>query len=281
LVLSYAPRQYEVALVDMSTGKEKRVIHMTTVGHGINTYLSADNRTLAVAHTDPFGLRLWEVASAKERHRFEGHKQGIASMAFAPDGTLLAASSYDAPIFIWDVYGKHAAKPQPPEKWSDDDEKRLLETITGDDAVAAFQTIRRLIRNPGPAVSLLAKRITPAAPIDAKRVARSIAALDSDDFAERDRAYAELEKNADGIQGAVETALKNKPALETKRRLESLLVKAENATPEYLRQTRALEALEQIATPDAVRLLQSLAKGEPAARLTREARESLERIRKR
>jgi WD40 repeat protein len=283
---SFAARPHEVTLIDVATGKEKRVIPMDKLVRGIFTDgphidLSANHRTLATIHADPSELRLWEVVSGKERHRFEGHKDGISGIGFSPDGSLLAASSDDAPIFIWDVYGKHAAKPQLPEKWSDDDEKRLINTLAGDDGVAAFQTIRRLIRNPGPAVSLLAKHITPAAPIDAKRVARSIAALDSDDFAERDRAYAELEKNADGIQGIVETALKNKPALETKRRLESLLVKAENATPEYLRQTRALEALEQIATPDAVRLLESLAKGAPAARLTREARESLERIRKR
>ena len=44
---------------------------------------------------------------------------------------------------------------------------------------------------------------------------------------------------------------------------------------------RALEVLEQIATPEAVLLLEKHAGGQPEARLTREAAETLGRIRKR
>jgi hypothetical protein len=199
---------------------------------------------------------------------------------FSGDGSILAAASDDAPMYLWDVYGKHTKQPAP-EKWSADDGMRMWQDLGSSDAKVGFQTIRRLIRNSGPAVSLLRKQTTPAPPVDAKRFARLVAVMDSDDFAERDRAFAELEKDAANLVGAVELALKATPALETKRRLESLLAKAEAVTPERLRQTRALETLEQIATPDAVQLLETLAKGEPAARLTREARETLERVRKR
>jgi hypothetical protein len=45
-----------------------------------------------------------------------------------------------------------------------------------------------------------------------------------------------------------------------------------------LRQTRALEALEQIRSPEARKLLERLAAGAPEARLTREAQAALERL---
>jgi hypothetical protein len=47
---------------------------------------------------------------------------------------------------------------------------------------------------------------------------------------------------------------------------------------EELRRVRAVEVLELIGTPEARRLLEELAGGEPAARLTREASSSLRRL---
>lgn len=51
--------------------------------------------------------------------------------------------------------------------------------------------------------------------------------------------------------------------------------------PDRLREVRAVEALEHVGGAEARRLLEALAKGAPAARLTREARAALERLEKR
>ena len=48
--------------------------------------------------------------------------------------------------------------------------------------------------------------------------------------------------------------------------------------PEQLRSLRALESLEYVGTPDAQRVLKRLAEGVPGARLTQDARASLERL---
>ena len=51
------------------------------------------------------------------------------------------------------------------------------------------------------------------------------------------------------------------------------------AEPQRLREVRAVEALQRNGTPAARKLLAELATGDPAARLTREARAALERWR--
>jgi hypothetical protein len=66
-----------------------------------------------------------------------------------------------------------------------------------------------------------------------------------------------------------------------RQRAESLLAKLDEGTPsaELLRGLRALEVLEAVGTPEARQVVEGLAKGTPAARLTREARGTLERWR--
>jgi hypothetical protein len=52
-------------------------------------------------------------------------------------------------------------------------------------------------------------------------------------------------------------------------------------SPEIVRGVRAVEVLEQIDTMEGQRLLESLAQGTPEARLTQEAKASLERLSRR
>jgi hypothetical protein len=52
-------------------------------------------------------------------------------------------------------------------------------------------------------------------------------------------------------------------------------------SPELLRRLRAIQALERIGSPGARRLLDTLARGAPAARQTRDAKAALERLARR
>jgi hypothetical protein len=118
--------------------------------------------------------------------------------------------------------------------------------------------------------------------VDAKDIARQIAELDDERFAVRDKASAELAKLGDLAEPALRKMLEGKPSLEVRRRIQAILEGLHRAlSAEQLREVRAVEVLEQIGTPSAQTVLSALAEGTAGARLTREAKASLERLAKR
>jgi hypothetical protein len=103
--------------------------------------------------------------------------------------------------------------------------------------------------------------------------------LDGPRFADRETAQRELADVADSVRPQLEAARKAASA-EAGRRLDQVLKVAGELTADRLRQVRACEVLEGVGGPDAVRLLRAWAAGPAGARLTAEARESLDRLRK-
>jgi hypothetical protein len=239
---------------------------------------SPDGRTLATAGVDRT-LRLWEVATGSERHRFEGHAGLVTVVSFSPDGTLLASASRDLTVLMWDVTGRiRRAGPGAPlpagklqEHWR---------ALAGD-AAGAYRAARALTAVPGQSVPLLKAHLRPVAAADGRRVARLIADLDSKQFSVRDRATKELEKLGETAEASLREALKGKPFAETRQRLRLLLDRAEAWTAKRLQAWRALEVLEHIGTAEAREVLRGLATGPAEARLTREVNASLERLSRR
>ena len=123
------------------------------------------------------------------------------------------------------------------------------------------------------------KHLRPAE-VDAGRVAKWLAALDGDDFQEREKASRELAKLGDLAGPAVRQALEGKPSPEARRRLEELARGLDKPVEdaEEARALRCVEALEHIGSADARKLLDELSRGAAGARQTREATAALERL---
>lgn len=48
-------------------------------------------------------IRLWDVATGENIHTFWGHTTDVQSLAFSPDGTLLASGGFDGTCILWKV----------------------------------------------------------------------------------------------------------------------------------------------------------------------------------
>jgi WD40 repeat protein/beta-lactamase regulating signal transducer with metallopeptidase domain len=226
-------------------------------------------------------VRVWDLAAAKELGPLTGHGGRVETVAVAPDGKTLATGSADTTILLWDAAG--AMKDlslAPSADLTPVEVDALWADLASDDAAKAVRSLRKLASAPRQAMPLLNGRLRPAARVDPQKVAGWIAALDDEKFAVRQEAKAQLLKVGEQAVPALRKVLAAAPPLETRKRIEELLDKltAGTLSPEQLRLVRAVDTLERLGSPDARRLLRTLADGAPGTLPTREAQAALDRL---
>lgn len=239
---------------------------------------SCDGKRLATGGSDA-SVALWDVVSGQELGRFQGHQGEVNALAFSPDGQRLASAGADSTSLIWDLSGLKTG-PRQTDRTAEELE-RLWTDLASSDAPTAYAAFGDLVTAPGQLVDLVRKQLPPAR-VDARQVAAWLKDLDSDQFAVREQAGVELEKLGELIEADLRAALQGQPTLEARRRLEGLLdtLRSSNASLPRLRVLRAVEALEYVSGSDAIRVLESLASGNAGALVTRQAREALDRLKR-
>ena len=267
-----------VHLWDAATGQELRrhTGHPGTVGA---IAFSPDGRLVASGSgilVNDSSVHVWEAVTGLPIRHFVGHHSGVGCVDFSPDGRTVASGGGDSTVLLWDITGRAGVAPAQPLK------PRELETcwmaLGNEDAARAYDAVWQLVAAPNQAIPFLQTRLLPVRHPDDKSVARWIADLDSNDFMVRQKANDELSKFEDAIAPTLRGVLQGKPSLEKRLRVQQLLDRSRDWTPERLRVHRALQVLEHIGTRPAREILKTLASGAPKACRTKEAKAALERM---
>jgi hypothetical protein len=229
-------------------------------------------------------VRVWEIATGRQVASFEGHQCAITALSYAPDGKTLASGSGDSTILIWDLIGR-LRNAMDARRLTAAEFDAHWEKLLGADAAGAFRAIGDLVEGGDEAVAYLKKQLSPVPIADAaliRRASQLVADLGSDEFAAREKAAVELQKMGDAAVGTLRKSLSRPVSLEARRRIEQLLTGLDGKqAPFHLRNSRALEALELIASPATRDLLHALLAGDPLARLTQDASEAKRRLERR
>ena len=157
----------ELRVWDTATGRER----VSLSGYSGQPSFSPDGRTLAVNQDD--GVVLIELTTAKARHAFQHHGKVEPAISWRADGRVLAASSPEAPVYLWDVAGdRTGAMPV----WESQQNDRRWLSLVESDFASAFGALRQLWASPKQAVEFLRERMNEM--VEARVASRGCEALE-------------------------------------------------------------------------------------------------------
>jgi WD40 repeat protein len=267
-----------LGLWELATGQDRAPDGPVDDGAAGTVAFSPDGRLMFGAGPD--GLRAEDAWTRKGIKMPQAHRGGVLTLAVA-GGRLLSVGA-DGTAIVWDIAGLKLPKPDA-AKLTPAELAALWNDLAADRASDGYRAVGRAVAAGSPAVAVLREGLEKSAGVDGKRIAALIADLDADEFETREKATKELDAIGTKAVPALRKALTGSPSAEVRKRAEGLLKKLDGpeAVGQHQRAGRALEALEAIGTPEAVKALEALAKRGDGDDLAQEAKAALERLKKR
>jgi WD40 repeat protein len=269
-LLANLTAQNEVVLWETKTATPVRSFGPAT--HSI--VFSPDGKTVATGHdissagTTKTDVVLWETATGRERLRIPIREADLRSLAYAPDGRLLASAGHTETIVVWDAWsGQEVARltghrgpinslsfdphgsalasggvdstvliwdvsglvpRNKPEKSGYREMAKCWVDLAGADAVRAYRVLDEMAQRPQQSEAFLNQQLANCWGDNAERLRRLLADLDDSDFQRRQSATDELANLGRTAERAMKKALENNPSLEAKNRIEALLEKMDD-----------------------------------------------------
>jgi WD40 repeat protein len=270
----------ELRIFEVAT--RRPVLILSGIGEARGKYaavvIARDGRVIAVEQDHPQGskrsirsLLPWSPQVAIPRGDL-----WYDAFAFSPDGKMLATATYVKDVLVWDVNRLLGSKPEVVAPLNSSQLNELW-SILGGDADSAYAAICKLVQARKGVVTFLKEHLNV---VSRRDLLSLIDELDSDAFGVREAASAKLVKFGYQAEPALRAASPSHRSPDFARRLEDLIESLNKGPlpPEVLRSRRSIQVLEYIGTHEARTVLQYLATGDPDAAMTREALNSLQRL---
>jgi len=248
--------------------------------------LSPDGRLAAttedggqITPDNPTPIRIWDLWAGREILQFQGSGTYVASLAFSPDGRLLASGLDDGTILVWDMAVPQAAIRQPGSKLTEAELDAIWKQLADPDPSQVYLALAKLAATPEQAIALLGQRLQPVPHGLQQQIQSLVQQLDSPKFNEREQATRRLASLREPFEDALWQALDADPSPEVSLRLQAILAPPLAQLPaETLQKLRAVRVLEWIGSDAAQALLMEMAMGAEGARETTAARAALIRL---
>lgn len=224
--------------------------------------LSPDSKTLVTSSSDNT-VRLWDVKTGKARHVLRDHKGQVLSVAYSPQGTMVAAGGNGKDYLqVWEVltgqlrcalpghlcsvealtfsadgrelisgsedttilfWDLYGLSKKSDKPLSQAQLRKLWDQLAHGNASVAFEAIRQMARHPRQALPLLKKHLHPAPHYPEKDLEKLITDLEHRRFAIRERAAKKLFQLEQAAEPALRAMLKKELSLDLRKQIKRLL----------------------------------------------------------
>jgi RNA polymerase sigma factor (sigma-70 family) len=270
-----------ITLADADTGTRQGEIRLDA--SDIHALAFGPWPNLLTVATDK-GVHILDTRTGKEVVHLNGGQGAVYSLAYSLDQGLLATGGADTTVLLWDTIPILARTTVAEQNDLPKDQALLWNDLGSADALRGVTALRAFRAEGEKSVALLQERfLTPDKPFGSDAQRRLIVQLEHADYKVRASAFAEVKKNPRVAEPVLREAYRNTTDEIFRLRLRTFLNELESedlivALNERLRERRVVFLLEMMASPEARKLLTTLAHEAKSEHLRSAASAALERM---